>query len=78
MPPKVEKYPPSLSEISWLQITAPMGYPLPRPFPTVTISGTRPYSMKPHILFPDLPSPDWTSSAMMRPPCCLTTLESEE
>ena len=78
LPPKVEKYPPSLSEMSWLQITAPIGYPFPSPFPMVTISGTRPYSMKAHMFVPVLPRPDWTSSAMIRPPCCLTTLVSED
>ena len=31
LPPNVEKYPPSLSPTSLLQITAPIGNPLPRP-----------------------------------------------
>ena len=57
-PPKVEKYPPSLSETSLLHTTAPMGKPLPRGLPTVTTSGAGPKSWKPHMLLPALPSPD--------------------
>ena len=36
-PPKVEKYPPNDSEISRVQMTAAIGWPLPKGLPTLSI-----------------------------------------
>ena len=76
LPPKVLKW---IREArAWaifgVVTTAARAQPLPMPFAMVTMSGMTPWVSKPQKWVPVLPKPDWTSSAMQRPPAARDVL----